>query len=1003
MTFLKSILYKWKAKKLLATIERTEKQFCRFAMIVTDNKRDEARLAVLRKDQRYADIVSRYQVCMSAANRHNETVKTIVFSCNSILQQYPIAKILDDIGDYTKEKLKQIAQPFSSFSVYVIPDTFLEKDRYLQYDARLQEVIAEFETIGAQKRLIREAEKAIAELPDRYLDYAEAEEVFAEAKRLVGQLRAYSKQYYASPKIDNSVLDRHNETFIAAHIDDPVFDDVNGFCLDEEQRRAILCDAKSNLVIAGAGAGKTLTVCGKVRYLLEKGYAKPQEILLLSYSAESAKDLNQKVARVAEGLTVSTFHALGYRILTEINGKKKAVEDQLKSYITAFFREEIEHNFVAANEILSYISLYFYDLSREPERYESEGDLYQELKKKELVTLKERLQKLSADRSRKETLKKELVKSQEELAIANYLFTNGIHYEYEKSYEKETATLEKRQYTPDFYLTDYGLYLEHYGIDRNGKAMQFGGDAGKNYVQSMQWKRKIHQENGTKCLETFSYQFKEGTVFDDLRQQLVENGVQFKPLSETEILTALRSVFEGRDFSSFLNLLVTFLALYKAGQPDASGFDRLQSQLMSRNDDVKGLSLVQYDARRAGVFLNLCKEIYSYYIKKLRQEDKIDFDDMILQSTAFLDRTDGFRYKYIIVDEFQDISQSRTRFLQKLIAHGNAKLFAVGDDWQAIYRFAGCDINVFLDFDKIFENAKLNYITTTHRNSMELQRIVEPFITANPSQYKKHIRSAKHQKDPVRIVFHNNDKPKALLLALNDIARQAPHAEVLLLGRNRHDIEAYCNRDFGFRQDGVLRHRNVPTLRLYYSTVHASKGLEKEFVILLSGENAVNGFPNQTEDDAVLTLVLGKNNLFRFAEERRLFYVALTRTKNVVYILSDRLRTSEFVKEIEDKCLILGDIEAEKTEKTPEIFCPWCKTGTLKLKERGYGEQSFYGCSNYPYCTYTNDNLQSVQSKMRCPQCGDFLMMRKGKYGKFLGCHNYPRCKYTKEITPIKK
>ena len=180
---------------------------------------------------------------------------------------------------------------------------------------------------------------------------------------------------------------------------------------------------------------------------------------------------------------------------------------------------------------------------------------------------------------------------------------------------------------------------------------------------------------------------------------------------------------------------MTFISLYKAQIKDDTGFDALKAQLNNS----------RYDTSRARLFLDVCKSIYNYYIQNLRDADKIDFDDMILQSIDLLDSTPNFKYKYIIVDEFQDISQSRTKFLQKLIEHGNSKLFAVGDDWQAIYRFAGCDINVFLEFENIFAGAKLNYITSTHRNSAELQQIVEPFITANPSQYKKHIKSTKHQ------------------------------------------------------------------------------------------------------------------------------------------------------------------------------------------------------------------------------------------------------------------
>ena len=199
-------------------------------------------------------------------------------------------------------------------------------------------------------------------------------------------------------------------------------------------------------------------------------------------------------------------------------------------------------------------------------------------------------------------------------------------------------------------------------------------------------------------------------------------------------------------------------------------------------------------------------------MQNLREADKIDFDDMILQSVDLLDSTPNFKYKYIIVDEFQDISQSRTKFLQKLIEHGNAKLFAVCDDWQAIYRFAGCDINVFLEFEKIFTGAKLNYITSTHRNSAELQQIVEPFITANPSQYKKNIKSSKHQEKPVRIIYHKGNKAMALSKALEDISKINSTAKVLVLGRNDIDMEEQIKKFTEEQQTHFVLIKNFPEI-----------------------------------------------------------------------------------------------------------------------------------------------------------------------------------------------
>ena len=983
--FFRNFLLKSKSKKILAHIEKLETAFTLFSPIALNENRYAKYVSALSKSELYADVVSRYNVCVQKIEQHNNEIRSLTFTINSILEEYPLSSILEAVPGFSKDKLASIVSTVHSVYAYVVPNSCERKSDYDLYKKQIEEIFADYDVIVEQKDLLASIGSEIENLPDLYIEEGAVPPELSNALDLLNRFNSYPHKYFQAPAVDASIIAKHNASFIERHVRDTVFDNVNGKCLDEEQRRAILCNSKSNLTIAGAGSGKTLTICGKVKYLLETEAARPDEILLLSYSKASAEDLEAKIRGVYDGLMVETFHALGLKILTEASGKKKAIEEQLKAYIARFFEEELVANPKISSEVFQYLAFYFYATPKFKNKYKDDGELFKELKALDFRTLKDRLSALSADKEKHETLKKEFVKSNEELVIANYLFINGINYEYEKPYEVETSTVEKRQYTPDFYLPDYGIYLEHYGIDKNGNAPQYDEETSAEYVRSMHWKRKTHQENNTICIETYSYEFKEGVLFDNLKARLLEQGVKFNPISQTEVFNALHSIYEGRDFSSFLTLIMTFVSLYKAQITDDSGFDRLKAQL---NDSM-------YDSTRARLFLDICRDVYNYYMVQLREAGKIDFDDMILQSIDLLDLTQNFKFKYIIVDEFQDISQSRTRFLQKLIEHGNSKLFAVGDDWQAIYRFAGCDINVFLDFENIFAGAKINYITSTHRNSTELQEIVEPFITANPNQYKKHIKSAKSQDKPVRIVYHKGNKPMAFTKALEDVSTINANANILVLGRNRRDADALICKKIQVYDYKEIRHFDYPKLKIAYSTVHGSKGLEQDFVILISGEDAQNGFPNKTEDDHVLTLLLGKKNNFAYAEERRLFYVALTRTKSIVYILSEKNRSSDFVKEIKSKCFIMEDESEENEDK--EYLCPWCKSGHLVVRKSEVNGKSFYGCSNYPYCTYTNDDLTAVYQNKRCPVCGDFLTLRKGRYGAFFGCHNYPRCKYTQQ------
>ena len=616
--------------------------------------------------------------------------------------------------------------------------------------------------------------------------------------------------------------------------------------------------------------------------------------------------------------------------------------------------------------------------------YENEGKKYENLKTSDYCTLKDRLKSLSEDLSNLETIQKEYVKSYEELVIANYLYVNGIAYEYERAYKIDTATPDKRQYTPDFYLPKYDIYLEHYGINIDGKAPQYSRENERNYLNAIEWKRKLHAQNQTICIETYSYEFQNGKIFNNLKNRLLKHGVKFKPLTTNEIINALHSIYAGQEFNSLFNLIVTFINLYKAQYFNEKGFDVLKSYKFTSS----------YESQRANVFLDICKKIYQYYIKMIRANHKIDFDDMILQSIDAIDKTDKYRYKYVIVDEFQDISQSRTAFLKAIIKHGASKLFAVGDDWQAIYRFAGCDINVFLHFKKYFQDAKLNYITSTHRNSAELQAVVEPFIMANPEQYVKHIRSTKHEKNPVRIIYHDNNRVNAFLKALKNIDQINSSANVLVLGRNRRDIDCMLSREIQLDKQGNLICKQFSQLKLLYKTVHQSKGLESDYVILISAENAKNGFPNKMEDDPLLEMLLENKSSFEFAEERRLFYVALTRTRSIIFILCNKQKPSIFIKEIEERAKIENP---ELLKNKEEYSCPRCKSGKLLLHV-GKGKSRFYSCSNYPYCQYKIYDINAVLKNNRCPDCGDFLVVRNGRYGKFIGCHNYPYCKYTREL-----
>ena len=638
--------------------------------------------------------------------------------------------------------------------------------------------------------------------------------------------------------------------------------------------------------------------------------------------------------------------------------------------------------------ILNYYALYISSDEDADKKYKNEGEMFEELRRSNFTTLRD----LTHRPDEFETLKKERVKSYQELAIANFYFINGIEYEYERAYEYNVTDANKRPYLPDFYLPKYGIYHEHYGIDKNGNANQFGEEAGKKYVENMKLKRHIHQNNNTICIETYSYEANDDTLFDKLKKELISRGVEFHPLGGQDIYNALESIYHGHNFKSFINVVLGFLSLYKSMYKDEKGFDFI-------NKRIETTFKKHRNKNRAFMFVNIVKVVYKYYMNYLRLRNKIDFDDMILQARDNIENSNNFKYKYVIVDEFQDISLSRARFLKSIIQKGNSKLLCVGDDWQAIYRFSGCDLDIFLNFEKYFGEYKQRFITTTHRNSQELQDIAQSFIMKNQEQISKRLVSKKHLIKPLIITYFSKEKSQAFLTVLEEISKFKERANVLLLGRNRFDFDSIAveNRIYKYKKSKddpleVVIVTDYPNMKLSFTTVHSSKGLEEEFVIIINGDNDYLGFPNRIENDIVLNLVLSSESRYPFAEERRLFYVAITRTKTWSYILSDSNMPSIFVKEVEKYCRIIHTDDIEKKEKV--ICCPDCKSGTLIF----YEKYNNYYCSNRPYCRYSIKSSEIVDTKLRCAMCGEFMVRRKGKNGDFYGCRRYPYCKNTLPI-----
>jgi len=266
---------------------------------------------------------------------------------------------------------------------------------------------------------------------------------------------------------------------------------------------------------------------------------------------------------------------------------------------------------------------------------------------------------------------------------------------------------------------------------------------------------------------------------------------------------------------------------------------------------------------------------------------------MLIKETKIVKKTGIKRkYRYVIIDEYQDTSYIRFKLIKKILKYTSSSLLVVGDDFQSIYRFTGCNLSLFIDFKQYFENSKIMKIQNTYRNSQELITIAGDFVMKNKKQIHKNLKSKKHIDYPIQIIYYTNIKQAFLKLILEI------NSPILVLGRNNHDINLiFDKKHFKIENDNVVYLEN-PDLKIRYLTMHKSKGLEEENVIIINLEDKLLGFPNKIVDSKMLRFVSSSFDKFPYSEERRLFYVALTRTKNYTFLLVPKNNESKFVSEL---------------------------------------------------------------------------------------------------------
>jgi len=750
----------------------------------------------------------------------------------------------------------------------------------------------------------------------------------------------------------------HNAAFIARELREcaGLFDQLETTSLTRAQRLAAVTNEDNTLVVAGAGTGKTSVVVAKVGYLLRRLGVRPDQILVLAFNSSAADELRQRIKdRVRADVVVQTFHALGLSILGQRFAKKPSLselkdEDAALVFVTAIIRRMLqEPNW--SRVITGYFVEYLAPC-RGAEEFPSLHAHLAYLRGADIVSLRG-----------------EPVRSHEAWTIANWLFVNGIAYEYRRPYEHRVVDAEQRPYRPDFYLVDSGAYLEHFGIERTGRTAPYiDRDA---YRRSMAWKRGVHRRFGTRLVETYSYDRMEGALVERLVERLAAIGVRPRPRPLNELVTA----YEERGAPLRLaKLLTTYLRHFKERRLDLDALRASSSE------------------PRARCFLELFEQVYRPYQQRLADECAIDFQDMIRLAADVVEGGHAhLSFTHVLVDEFQDLSQGRARLLTAILAQvPDRRLTCVGDDWQSIYRFAGSDVALMTAFPEHFGHTATVALDETFRFGQPLVDVGSRFIIRNPSQLRKQILSRTPlPHPPVVICAHNRPQertPEAIraavaedvrnvLTAIDRELRDAETVRVCLLGRYNHSLPVPHAQSLA---DGLSR------LVVDFRTVHRAKGLEADYVVVLDVVRGLYGFPSEIVDDPLLAHVLSRPDAYTHAEERRLFYVALTRARRRVFLLTSSSQRSAFVEELLGPAYA-GLVEADRSLSAP-VPCSACG-GVLVARVTVTSGATFWGCANYPYC----DGAARV-----CRVCQRGALIAEGE---FLRCSD-PRCRHFADECP---
>jgi superfamily I DNA/RNA helicase len=666
---------------------------------------------------------------------------------------------------------------------------------------------------------------------------------------------------------------------------------TNLSALNAPQREAVTSESKRLLVLAGAGSGKTKTLLQKIIYLIEEKGVSPSEILAITFTKNAANEMLDRLILTAdqrgdyekilnskrysreykdrarlnfqrqykwiEGLTVRTFHGFCYGMLryygvNEFDNQFKIIGDEKQNEDTDLGKFSApETAFEAYHKLLI-------DLCED-------SDFLLKLKR---YILDYFVHKIHLDKSKQTDAHKDgkfytslngtRVRSKSEQYIADWLYRHSIRFEYEP-----LLNIKDFEFRPDFFIPDANLYLEHISD------------------KSHPIKNKEEQFEKGKLLlvKTYESMTLDSALFNHTLDKLVKNRL---PASYHKTVTLTYK----EEMNGYHEQVKDFIIMVMRVT------DMMKVENLDRNIIAQKAGKDPHE--RVREFYTLCLPLVEKFITYCINKSYLDFNDMISRSISLLENHEDIthkfrnRYRYILVDEFQDVNNLQVALI-KLLLTQHTQLFCVGDDWQSIYGFRGSNVSYIIDFEKHFIPATLIRLNLNYRSTQHIVGASNEVIKHNKFRVEKEIHASKKSEHKI-VVYSGNNEAENLQFCLQTVRgfleEGYSNEDILFLYRRTKMYSPYF---FYFKNEN---------LRVQAKTIHAAKGLEAKVVFIIGLTDGYGGFPDIWLEDRIFQVVKKANHDLLLEEERRLFYVAITRAKEKLFLITEKGRESSFIKEI---------------------------------------------------------------------------------------------------------